>query len=167
MPATFEPLATTTLSSAASSITFSSIPGTYTDLRIVLVAISDAGGAGQAILMRFNSDSATNYSTTRLSGNGTTASSGRWSDISSIYCSISGLSTTIPTLQNIDVFSYAGTTYKTVLLSNNEDKNGSGYVENRVGLWRSTSAITTVLVLPNSGNFASGTTATLYGIKAA
>ena len=41
MPATYEPIATTTLGSAATNITFSSIPATYTDLRLVLVARSD------------------------------------------------------------------------------------------------------------------------------
>lgn len=167
MAKTYEPIATTTLGSAASTITFSSIPNTYTDLRIVLVGTSDATGAGQAVLMRFNSDTATNYSATRLSGNGSAASSARWTNIASIYCSIDGLSTTIPTLQMIDIFSYAGSTYKTALISNNEDKNGSGYVEARVGLWRSTSAITSVSLLIGSGNFATGTVATLYGIKAA
>jgi hypothetical protein len=167
MPATYEPISTTTLGSAAANITFSSIPGTYTDLRLVLVATGDVSAAGQAVLTRFNSDTGSNYSITRLSGNGTSATSARFTNITSIYTSFDGLSTTVPTLQIIDIFSYAGSTNKTCLISNNEDKNGSGYAEARVGLWRSTSAITTVAVIANSGNFASGTTATLYGIKAA
>jgi hypothetical protein len=164
MPATYEPIATTTLGSAASSITFSTIPGTYTDLRVILVATGDASAAGQAVLTRFNSDTGSNYSVTRLSGSGSAATSGRFTNIASIYTSFDGLSTTVPTFQQIDIFSYAGSTYKTCLISNNEDKNGSGYVEARVGLWRSTSAITTVAVIANSGNFATGTVATLYGI---
>jgi hypothetical protein len=164
MPATYEPIATTTLGTAAANITFSTIPGTYTDLRVILVATGDASAAGQAVLTRFNSDTGSNYSVTRLSGNGTSATSGRFSNIASIYTSFDGLSTTVPTFQQIDIFSYAGSTYKTCLISNNEDKNGSGYVEARVGLWRSTSAITTVAVIANSGNFATGTVATLYGI---
>jgi hypothetical protein len=169
MPAgrTYTPIATTTLSTTASNITFSSISGTYTDLKLILVATGDANAAGQAVLTRFNSDTGSNYSVTRLSGNGTSASSGRWSNITSIYTSFDGLSVSIPTVQIIDIFSYAGSTNKTCLISNSENKNGSGYAERRVGLWRNTSAITTIAVLPNSGNFAAGTTATLYGILAA
>ena len=62
MASTYEPIATTTLGSAASSITFSSIPATYTDLRLVLVHTPSAS-TGNA-QMQFNSDTATNYSYT-------------------------------------------------------------------------------------------------------
>jgi hypothetical protein len=165
MPATYEPIATTTLGSAASSITFSTIPATYTDLRLVLKATS-TGNCD--VLMRFNSDSSSNYSLTILSGNGTTASSYRDSNQTSMnfeYAS-TALSTT-PTLYQSDIFSYAGSTYKTTLFRESGDLNGSGNLQNTVFLWRSTSAITTINLLTSANNFATGTTATLYGIKAA
>jgi hypothetical protein len=164
MPTTYEPIATSTLGSAAASITFSSIPATYTDLRVVLTATVSAG---QVAWMRFNSDSGVSYSETYLEGSGTAASSGTNSPATKIQIGTSTyLSTTIPSLLTADIFSYAGSTYKTCLTSQNSDFNGSGYVNRLVGLWLSTSAITSItLLLGSTANYAAGTTATLYGIK--
>jgi hypothetical protein len=64
-----------------------------------------------------------------------------------------------------NIFSYAGSTNKTCLIESSEDKNGSGSTVRTVGLWRDTSAITSIEVLMSSSTFATGTIATLYGIK--
>ena len=164
MPATYEPIATTTLGTAASSITFSSIPATYTDLRIVLTG---SPTSGSFMWMRYNSDSATNYSVTILSGDGSAAASARISSAAQLTCkAYSSDSTSQPTLYEIDIFSYAGSTFKTHLCSTSGDYNGSGNVQRIVGLYRSTTAITSVNLLRSaSDTFAAGTTATLYGIK--
>lgn len=166
MAATYEPIATTTLGSAASSITFSSIPSTYTDLRIV---VTGTPTSGSFMWMRYNSDSATNYSVTLLNGNGTAAQSARLSTQAQLTCkAYSSDGTTYPTFYAIDIFSYAGSTYKTHLCATSADYNGSGDVQRIVGLWRSTSAINTVTLLRSaSDTFATGTTATIWGIKAA
>ena len=161
MPATYEPIATTTLGSAASSITFSSIPGTYTDLRVVLVATTTVA---DAIFLRYNGDSGTNYSRTVLQGDGSTASSSRQTSENLIYLTRTNLDTTLPQLFEIDVFSYAGSTNKTCLVASSQDKNGSGVVVREVGLWRNTAAITEVSLSSFSSTFKIGTTATLYGI---
>lgn len=169
MPATYEPIATTTLGSAASTITFSSIPSTYTDLRLVLVATASSANTAYP-RFRFNGDTGTNFSNTTLKANGTTAASDRDTSQTSLILgpyNYVALSTTIPTFGSIDIFSYAGSTNKTCLTISNNDLNGSGEITARVGLWRSTSAITSIDILGNGGNFAAGTTATLYGIKAA
>lgn len=162
--ATYEPIATTTLSSAAASITFSSIPSTYTDLRIVFTGL-DATGSGY-VKLNFNNDTATNYSRTLIYGDGSAAGSAANATQAFIRLN-SGLSTTIPELLTVDVFSYAGSTYKTALITANEDKNGSGLIYNIVGLWRSTSAINRIDLANSANNFAIGTTVTIYGIKAA
>lgn len=162
MPATYEPIATTTLSSAASTITFSSIPNTYTDLRIVF-----SGFNGSDLKLRFNSDAGANYSQTVLAGSGSAASSYR---NTSIFLNSSGTTGTSsqPVLYTADIFSYAGSTNKTVLSDEQFDKNGSGYITKNVGLWRNTSAITTIeIVASTASTIYTGTTATLYGIKAA
>ena len=163
--ATYEPIATTTLGSAASSITFSSIPATYTDLRLVLVGT--ASTAAPDIQVQFNSDTSTNYSRTRMAGTGSTVFNGTTSNASYIAADYTGLSTTIPSLYEFDIFSYAGSTYKTMLTKVAEDRNGSGDVFLQVGMWRSTAAITSIYLFLSAYNFAAGTTATLYGIKAA
>ena len=163
--ATYEPIATQTLASAASSITFSSIAASWTDLRLVLVELSSNTATTR---LRFNGDSATNYSSTSLYGTGAAAGSASQANDTGIWLDYySGGSTTIPLLQIADIFSYAGSTNKTVLVNGNSDKSGSGAVERIVGLWRNTSAITSVTAARDSGTYNSGTIATLYGIKAA
>jgi len=165
LPATYESIATSTLGSAASSITFSSIPNTYTDLRLVLV-----GKTSSAVnpYMRFNLDSGANYSVTRIYGNGTSAASTRSSGDTSLNLdNNSNFDTAQPALLEADIFSYAGSTYKTCLVTISADKNGSGTTTNTVGLWLSTSAINSVRILHSAGSgqtFDAGTTATLYGI---
>ena len=71
---------------------------------------------------------------------------------------------TIPTFFTVDVFSYAGSTFKTLLATASEDLNGSGSTSARVALYRSTSAITSFELYTVGTAFQSGTTATLYGI---
>jgi hypothetical protein len=160
MPATYEPIATTTLGTTAASITFSTIPATYTDLRIVFTGLDTSGGDWNRI--RFNGDTGSNYSATYIDGDGTSATSGRGTSLTGIYGAV--ISDVHPSLATIDIFSYTGSTNKTVLVSASNDQNGSGVTRHIVGLWQDTSAITSVTLLMNSGNMAAGATATLYGI---
>jgi hypothetical protein len=165
--ATYEPIATQTLASAATSITFSSIAATYTDLRIVLVMSGSSTARNPRFY--FNTDTATNYSYLSVYGNGTAAGSfATANDNRILFQQNSAPSTTIPSLFTADIFSYAGSTNKTVLCSGSTDSNGAGSTERLVGLWRSTAAITQIVVdFASATTFSIGTTATLYGIKAA
>jgi hypothetical protein len=159
--ATYEPIATQTLGSAAASITFSSIAASWTDLRIVWVGTS----AGARPSIQFNNDTGNNYSFTYVYGDGSAATSGRTSNTARIF-TVTNQSNTIPSMLTLDIFSYAGSTYKTSLMTVAMDFNGTGYIEETVALWRSTSAITTIKLFDLfGGNLNSGTTATLYGIK--
>ena len=153
-------IATTTLSSASASITFSSIAGTYTDLRVVFV---NKGGDG-GLRLRFNGDTGTNYSRTQIVGTGSSAVSARNTNFDRIPLEYWGMDVTTPTFFTVDVFSYAGSTFKTLLATASEDLNGSGSTSARVGLYRSTSAITSLELYTVGTQFQSGTTATLYGI---
>jgi len=164
---TYEPIATTTLGSNAATITFSSISSSYTDLRLVFLPLSIAGGSTVNARLTFNGDTNTNYSQTIIYGDGTSVASTRFpspsaTEISLNYFSNMGDSNT-PGLIQLDIFSYAGSTNKTLLWSLSNDKNGSGWTQNGVGLWRSTSAITS-LTLTSGGTYRAGVTATLYGI---
>jgi len=166
MAATYEPIATTTLGSAAASITFSSISSAYTDLRVALTCSTNVSNT---ILIQFNGNAGTLYSQTYLGGNGSSALSGSGTSQTSIYYSnLTNTYTSTPQFLTVDIFSYAGSTNKTALLTVSADNNGSGITENNVGLWRSTSAITSVsFTVGGTRTFNTGTTATLYGIKAA
>jgi hypothetical protein len=158
MPKTYEPIATQTLGSASASVTLSSIPATYTDL--VLVFNGNATTAA-SIGLRFNGDTATNYSMTYLYGSGSAASSGRSSTANDIYCMDlpTSNSTLVCQIQN-----YSNTTTnKTSLQRGNAAATA---VTATVGLWRNTAAITSV-TLYVATTFATGSTFTLYGIKAA
>ena len=169
MPATYEPIASVTLGSDSNSVEFTSIPGTYTDLVVVSYTRAATASSMDALYMRFNSDTGTNYSKTALDGDGSTARSFRHSNEKFIWFSrYSGLfGTTDPVTGIWQIMSYANTNvHKTVLISGAE---AAATVSRSVGLWRSTSAITTVTLFINSGtvNMKSGSTFSLYGIKAA
>jgi hypothetical protein len=164
MPATYEPIATYTLGTAAPSLTFSSIPATYTDL-VMVASVTAASVGTDSIDMQFNSDTATNYSVTYINGNGTTATSVRFSGDTKIIGAI--ISSTEVSTAIWHIMNYANaTTYKSAFARGGL---GSSYgVRQAVGLWRSTSAINTIkLYNDSSQNFAAGSIFTLYGIKAA
>lgn len=166
MATTYTPIATQTLGSAAATVTLSSIPATYTDL-VVVVSAAVASSSGD-LLMTFNTDTATNYSYTTLTGNGSTVTSSRSANRNNIPCDYNGWLAT--TLGNhnciISVMNYANTTtYKTALTRSNNAPLGT---DANVGLWRSTAAINQIVFINNAGsNFIVGSTFTLYGIKAA
>jgi hypothetical protein len=166
MPTTYEPIATTT-PSGVSTFTFSSVPSTYTDLVLILSIIG--GGTGDLDVSFNGASGGTLYSMTTLSGNGTAVSTASFTSYPAIRTTLGfGLSTTIPSFFKVDIFSYAGSTNKTCLVTNSMDRNGTGETRSTVGLWRNTAAITSIVVSsPQAQNFAAGTTATLYGIKAA
>jgi hypothetical protein len=162
MAKTYEPIATQTLSSAQATVTFSSIAGTYTDL--ILVVSGKLSSSSETGMLRFNSDSGTNYSFTYLQGNGTSALSGRAASTSFAIAGYFISSDFTPSITHIMNYSNA-TTYKTTL-----DRRGPSSVITGadVSLWRNTAAITTVSITPeNSATWATGSTFTLYGIKAA
>jgi hypothetical protein len=165
MATTYEKIATITLGSAQANIDFTSIAGIYTDLRLVIVGQYTTGGG--ITRLTFNSDTASNYSSTRIAGDGSSASSDRLTSVTVQRLSFDGNSSTIPNFLTVDVFSYAGSTFKTCLIESSEDKNGSGSVIRTVSLYRSTSAISSIQIFLSSSTFAAGTSATLYGIKAA
>ena len=171
MASTYEPIATTTLGSAAATVTFSSISGSYTDLRVVInggVSIADANtfvkiGNGTV-------DSGSNYSGTFVEGRaGTSANSGRFTSASSMQLDYYGSMSTTNSTLTVDFMNYANTTtYKNTLVryGNTTSASYSG-VGALVGLWRSTSAINIMTFSLGSGNFNTGTTFSLYGISAA
>jgi hypothetical protein len=162
MPSTYTPIATTTLGSAQSSVTFSSFSG-YTDL--IVVFNGGENGTNRDFQLRVGNgsiDSGSNYSYTRLLGDGTSASSNRASNTTYIENVIGNeMCTAIYQFQN-----YANTTtFKTIL---SRTAYASSRVSTYVGLWRSTSAITTISFTAEAGStINSGSTFTLYGIQAA
>jgi hypothetical protein len=168
MPAgnTYEAIATATASGSTGTITFSSLPSTYTD--IVLVISAGNTSSAPSIQIQFNGDTASNYSFLELGGSGSAAISDKGSNLTSSVIAYFGAPFT--TLGNETVVSnimnYSNsTTYKSYLTRANNAQFG---VDALVGLWRSTAAITSFsLFNSNATNFMAGSTFTIYGIKAA
>jgi hypothetical protein len=163
---TYEPIATTTLGSNAASYTFSSIAGTYTDLILV---VNGQVSSNVTVACQVNGDTATNYSTTEIFSDGGTASSFRSSTNAQI--AVMGIGAQVNSgsqwVSTLHFQNYSNsTTYKTVLGRTSATATGVNAI---VGLWRSTSAITSIKILgyANASGFTTGTTFTLYGIAAA
>ena len=160
---TYEAIATTTLGSTATSVTFSSITGFYTDL--VIVSVAGTVSSAPYITLNFNGDTASNYSGTVLSGSGTAVYSVRFTSETSLKTLYFGYPTSTTLAHNIiNIMNYSNaTTYKSVILRSGNADNGTNAI---AGLYRSTSAITQVTI-NNADTFTVGSTFSLYGIKAA
>ena len=160
MAITYEPIATQTLGSAAASVTFSSISGAYTDL-ILITQGKIASGEG-AYKIQVNSDTSNNYSNTFLYGDGTSATSGRVSNVNYLF---GGRASTSESNGIVHFQNYSNTTtFKTIISRGNSTALTIAYV----GVWRSTSAISSMVITnETNSNLSAGSTFTLYGIKAA
>lgn len=166
MPKTYEPIATATVSSTGGTVTFSSIPSTYTDLILVSRVLRGTTGSGGGLVdVQINSDSGSNYSWTQVYGNGSSTVSSRATSTTSVFAGATPDYASGAWAVNICQFmNYSNTTtFKTAILRVNDPSNYTGAV---VNLWRNTSAISS-LYLNTASGFYIGSTFTLYGIKAA
>ena len=163
MAKTYESIATTTLGSDSATVSFTSISGSYTDIVLIVDAVRT--GSNNVAWIRVNSDTGSNYSFTTLQGNGTAASSYRESNSTAPWVTPEIWAQNARGNLIINFQNYSNTTtYKTFLTRYNLAAQGTGSI---VGLWRNTAAISTILLSPGSGNWAAGSTFTLYGIKKA
>jgi len=159
MATTYEKIATTTLGSATANITFSSTAGTYTDLVLVLVPKYVSTTATK---LTINSDTTTNYSATWLYGDGSTAGSFRLSNVSPVIINYFNNTSAQSSMNIVNFQNYSNTTtYKTFISQNN---NAGAGTDAGVFLWRNTNAITSIKLEPGTGNYDTGTIATIYGI---
>jgi len=156
MPKTYEPIATATVAGGSpTTVNFTSIPQTYTDIHYVIYTPTISGVNTN---MQFNGDTGSNYSWTDLYGDGGSAGSFRGSNIAYM---LSGVSDGTAAIHG-HILNYTNTTtFKTLLTRG----GGRRYVNTDINLWRSTAAITSIQFL--AYNWATGSTITIYGIKAA
>jgi len=172
MANTFTLIASNTLSSPAASVTFSSIPGTYTDLVLRMSARKSSAVGGIDLGIQFNSDTATNYSRTRVDVNSTTITSDRTSAATSIVVTrgIQSFNSTVPTYNNLEIYlsSYTTSTNKSLSVVNVSEFNSASWAAGlTAGLYSTSSAVTSITLLGNvgGGSFGSGSSFFLYGIK--
>jgi hypothetical protein len=170
MANTFKKIQTVTVGSGgATDITFSSIPQTYTDLKIVLSGRSTQGNVYGGGRLEFNSDTASNYSWRRLAGSGSSAFSDNSASAASITnWDMAGSSATASIFSNIEFYipNYTSSNQKSVSIDfaseNNATESYSGMV---AGRWTGTAAITSIKLYSGGGNLVQYTTATLYGVS--
>jgi hypothetical protein len=163
--ATYTPLATVTLGSSASSVSFSSIPASYRDLIIVTNILSPTVD-GCDFALRVNGDTGTNYSYVRMYG----GSAATGSDSSASATNISGgfglgNNTTTPAPVTIQIMDYSATDKHKTFLTRLNDM-GRSWSAAFASRWANTSAVTSVQVLTTVNNFAAGSTFSLYGVIA-
>jgi hypothetical protein len=162
--ATYEPIETKTLASTALSVTFSSIPATYTDL-VLICNFSTDDAVNNWISL--NGDTGANYSNTTFWGSTSSANSTRRSNDSfGILLDYFGSNTNIQSSVIVNLQNYSNTTtYKTILA---RCAYATTETTATVGLWRSTSAINSLTFKTTATRvYTVGSTFTLYGIKVA
>lgn len=157
-------LATTTLSSATISVTFSSISQSYRDLLVVISGRETTTSGNNNTYLRFNTDSGSNYSMVRMSGDGSSGSSDTVSGVTVAgWGFIENSSTSNFTAITYNIMDYTATDkHKTVIGRGGGTSNFTSAAASR---WANTAAITTVEVRTSSTSFVVGSTISLYGVK--
>lgn len=169
--AAFEAVASSTLSSATNSVSFTSIPATYEHLQLrMFTRDSTAGNTLVNLIIRFNNDSGTNYVQHDVLGDGAnaivTGNTGR----TSYNGGYSPTQTTVVCFGNtiVDVLDYASTNKNTTVRSlTGFDRNGAGRAAYRSGLWLNTAAVNRLDVLTDGTDFVAGSVFALYGLRSA
>jgi hypothetical protein len=156
---TYDLIASNVLGSSAASVTFSSLPAGYRDYVLVIQAKAD----GTVELgLQLNSDTGNNYPSVYMAGTGSSTFSGTEANN---YIALTGYGRIGTALDSVTIVSIqdasATDKHKPVLARHNRAGN---YVNATAGRWANTSAVTSITLLPSSGNFSSTSTFYLYGI---
>jgi len=168
MPATYEPIATTTTTTASPAITFSSISQNYTDLVLIMSIRANSTPTSFGTGIRFNGDTSSSYSRTVLYGAGAAGVSFRETNQTRIFYSAGSTIANRFNLIRVNIMNYSNSSAYKLVVTRNDDVSDVTSLSS--SLWRNANAITSITVTPfddNSTGFATGCTFTLYGIKAA
>ena len=170
MATTYTLISSNVLSGSAASVTFSSIPSTYTDLVLKTSARCDYAYIFDGLVLQLNSDTGANYSYTILRGSGSAGSSASGSAQTTARVGyVDGSTSTANTFNSGEIYipSYLSSNKKPFgTFALQEDNASAAYMEANANLWQGTSAITSItLKTGNAANFVSGSSFYLYGIK--
>lgn len=169
MPITYETIASTVLGSTSVTIDISSIPSTYTDLRLVLIGNSSSTAT---VGIRFNDDATLgSYGRMGMQGYGTSTFAAQSNSRTAIdsYYEMYDTANSRPSMYLVDISNYASTSMVKQVLGfmSSDQGTSSGGLAFISGVWNSTSAINKITLGTNFSSFAFtvGTTVSLYGIK--
>jgi len=170
----YESIATVTVGAGGTaSVSFTSIPSTFAHLQIRALSRSDrASTAGDGMIVRFNSDSGSNYAYHYLQGDGASATAGADTSQTSMIIPRSGSANQTAGIFGVtvlDLLDYTNTNkYKTIRTLGGNDANGSGIVALFSGLWQNTNAVTSITIdQQNGSNFQEYSHFALYGLRGA
>jgi len=150
------------LSTSAASVTFSSIPGGYKDLVLIMSPLSlTASVYGGAALITFNGDTGSNYSYVFMRGNGSTtaSSSGTTTAIYGGYQTNSSYHSSF----QCSIQDYSATDKHKSTLNRDDTAENATYA--RAYRWANTAAITSIEITGSGGSFATGSTFHLLGVN--
>lgn len=171
MANTYELISSVTVGAGgASSIDFSSIPSTYTDLLIKLSVRSSYSGSNDTLAIRFNGEATgTNYTYRSVYGEGVSATSLVNPNVSFTAAGFVNPSTTTSnTFSSVDIYlpNYASSNYKSGSADAVSENNATAaYATLTAELWTNTAAINAIKLFAYNGNVVQYSTAYLYGIK--
>jgi hypothetical protein len=169
MPSTYTLITSNVLASTATSVTFSAIPATYTDLVLRLSLRASADGGPENVQITFNGATST-YSSTYVQGTGSAAASSRYTGQAIIQFPnvINGTAYTADTFGSVEIYipSYTASQNKPLSGIGASENNATGaFINATAALWSSTAAITSITIDQSGGNYAIGSSFYLYGIK--
>jgi hypothetical protein len=161
----YDSIATATFTGSALSVTFSSIPSTYTHLQIRGLARTPSGN--DQIDLRFNGDSGNNYSMHGLSGDGASTAAEGYGTQNRIFAVNSPVTNAdVYCVSVIDILDYANTNKNTTVRTlQGRDTNGAGILALNSGAWYNTAAVTSITLAARVYNPTSISSFALYGIK--
>jgi hypothetical protein len=164
-------IAETVLGSSAATFDFTSIPATFRHLLLEIYCRGDAAAAAANVLLRFNNDSAANYDYQLLQASAGSASGVEAFAQTSTYLGNAPAANAPANVfgnTRADIPYYANSTNQKSVTSQSALKTGTTtgtlFSYCPAGFWRSTAAINRITLLLSSGNFVSGSVATLYGL---
>lgn len=153
------------------SVSFSSIPNTYEDLRLVIMGSTSAAVTENSINLRFNADSGANYDYQQVFAVAAVEDGfGAVAQTSIPVASLSGTTSPANAASQavVDILSYARTVFQKNTFARYGTQRATTNTQNIImtaGWWRSTVAITQITLTPASGNFVEGTVVSLYGLR--
>ena len=166
MATTYEAIATVTVGSGgAASIEFTSIPQTYTDLKIVCSARADDNGVADGFgIIAFNATT-TGFSSKQIQGSGSAVTSASPAYRNSL---VVGTAATANTFSNVEFYipNYTSANNKSFSVESVTENNATeAYASFAAGLWSNSAAITSIKLADDTKTIFQYSTATLYGIK--
>lgn len=155
-------------SGSQATVTFSSIPGTYRNLKLIGSGRGSASAIASEVFVRFNGDTGSNYDYARWTRGGTNE---QFAQTRAVLGEFTAATSPSNAAGGIDILihNYAGTTFNKLFSGNGglfASTSASGMASNVMsGNWRSTSAISSLSLTLASGNFLDNSVFTLYGIN--